>query len=224
MKFLYVKQPQIKSKMSQGKNCPHFTEILNFLADPLDPADFNHNIDELGDCTECENGVCSLWVSCLFVSDFSQRVGLPELKSIEDLDAYMEKIAVDLVMGRTSNQKANVPFNKPQYPVKVFENMIPLRAENNNNYIRSNLQKAYDAFHQEDYETAVLLFRMLLTDYNKPEELNLYAAVSYFFAADYENAVTFMNYYSEKPYGYDRVMGNAFIDLCCDKMKFNLGS
>ena len=102
--------------------------------------------------------------------------------------------------------------------------MIPLRAENNNNYIRSNLQKAYDAFHQEDYETAVLLFRMLLSDYNKPEELNLYAAVAYFFAGDYENAVTFMNYYSERPYGYDRVMGNAFIDLCCDKMKFNLGS
>lgn len=43
----------------------------------------------------------------------------------------------------------------------------------------------------------------------KPEELNLYAAVSYFFVADYDNAVTFMNYYSEKPYGYDRVMGNA---------------
>ena len=30
-----------------------------------------------------------------------------------------------------------------------------------------------------------------------------------YFAGDYDNAVTFMNYYSEKPYGYDRVMGNA---------------
>ncbi len=211
--------------MSQGKNCPNYTDIINFLADPPDETDFNGNIDELGDCTECiECGVCTLWVSCLFVSDFSSRVGLPALKTIEDLEAYMEKIALDLVMGRVSTQKTNVIINRPQYYLKDFENMIPLRAENNNNYIRSNLQKAYDAFHQEDYETAVLLFRMLLSDYNKPEELNLYAAVSYFFAGDYENAVTFMNYYSEKPYGYDRVMGNAFIDLCCDKMKFNLGN
>ena len=205
--------------MSQGKNCPHYTEILNFLADPLDPADFNHDIGELGNCTECtENGVCSLWVSCLFVSDFSPRVGLPALKAIEDLDAYMNKIAVDLVMGRTSNQKANVPVNKPQYPVKVFENMIPIRAENNNNYIRSNLQKAYDAFHQEDYETAVLLFRMLLSDYSKPDELNLYAAISYFFAEDYENAARFMEYYREKSFAYDTRKGAAFLDMCIERI------
>ena len=59
---------------------------------------------------------------------------------------------------------------------------------------------------------------MLLSDYTKPEVLNLYVAVSYFFAGDYDNAITFMNYYGEKPYGYDQEMANAFIDLCCKKL------
>ena len=205
--------------MTQVKNCPNYTDIINFLADPPNKTEFNGNIDELGDCTECiDCGVCTLWVSCLFVSDFSSRVGLPALKTIQDLEAYMEKIALDLVMGRVSTQKTNVAVNRPQYNVKDFENMIPLRAENNNNYIRSNLQKAFDAFHQEDYETAVLLFRMLLSDYSKPEELNLYAAISYFFAKDFENAARFMEYYREKSFAYDTRKGAAFLDLCSEKI------
>ncbi|MBC7695885.1 MAG: hypothetical protein H7141_10630 [Burkholderiales bacterium] len=154
----------------------------------------------------------------MFIDDLAPRLGLPpEEIGINDLDDYMEKIALALVKRKDFVRNQDVAGASRIFPLKYFENLIPLRAENNNNYIKSNLQKAFDAFHQEDYETAVLLFRMLLSDYNKPEELNLYAAVSYFFAGDYDNAVTFMNYYGERPYGYDRVMGNAFIDLCCDK-------
>ena len=136
----------------------------------------------------------------------------------------MEKIALALVKRKDFVRHQDIAGSKRVFPLKYFENLIPLRANNNNNYIRSNLQKAFDAFHLEDYETAVLLFRILLTEYNKFEDFNLYAAISYFFEGDYENAVMFMNYYSEKTYSYDRVMGNAFIDLYCDKMKFNLGS
>ena len=154
----------------------------------------------------------------MFIDNLAPRLGVPPKEiGINDLDDYMEKIAWALVKRKDFVRNQEVAGSNRLFPVKYFENLIPLRAENNNNYIKSNLQKAFDAFHQEDYESAVLLFRMLLSDYNKPEELNLYAAVSYFFAGDYDNAVTFMNYYGERPYGYDRVMGNAFIDLCCVK-------
>ena len=212
--------------MSQEKNCPNYSDIVNFLADPKDKTEMNRNIDRIGDCTECaEAGVCGLWVTCMFIDELAPRLGVPSKEiGINDLDDYMEKIALALVKRKDYVRNEDVAGSKRVFPVKYFENLIPLRAENNNNYIKKNLQKAFDAFHQEDYETAVLLFRMLLTEYNKFEDFNLYAAISYFFEGDYENAVTFMNYYSEKTYGYNRVMGNAFIDLCCDKMKFNLGS
>lgn len=212
--------------MSQEKNCPNYSDIVSFLADPKDKTEMNRNIDRIGDCTECaEAGVCGLWVTCMFIDELAPRLGLPPKEiGINDLDDYMEKIALALVKRKDFVRNQDIAGSKRVFPLKYFENLIPLRANNNNNYIRSNLQKAFDAFHQEDYETAVLLFRMLLTEYNKFEDFNLYAAISYFFEGDYENAVTFMNYYSEKTYGYDRVMGNAFIDLCFDKMKFNLGN
>ena len=212
--------------MAQEKNCPNYSDIVSFLAEPKDQTELNRNIDRIGDCTECaEAGVCGLWVTCLFIDDLASRLGLPPKEiGINDLDDYMDRIALALVKRKDFVRNQDIAGASRIFPLKYFENLIPLRAENNNNYIKSNLQKAFDAFHQEDYETAVLLFRMLLSDYNKPEELNLYAAVAYFFAGDYDNAVTFMNYYGERPCGYDRVMGNAFIDLCCDKMKFNLGS
>jgi hypothetical protein len=211
--------------MAQEKNCPNYNDIVSFLAEPKDQTELNRNIDRIGDCTECaEAGVCGLWVTCLFIDDLAPRLGLPPKEiGINDLDDYMDKIALALVKRKDFVRHQDIAGSKRVFPLKYFENFIPLRAQNNNNYIRSNLQKAFDAFHQEDYETAVLLFRMLLTEYNKFEDFNLYAAISYFFEGDYENAVTFMNYYSEKTCSYDRVMGNAFIDLCCDKMKFNLG-
>ena len=212
--------------MAQEKNCPNYSDIVSFLAEPTDKTEMNRNLDRIGDCFDCtESGVCGLWVTSLFIDDFAPLLGVPPKEiGINDLDGYMEKIALALVKRKDFVRNEDVAGSKRVFPLKYFENLIPLRAEYNNNYIRRNLQKAFDAFHQEDYETTVLLIRMLLSDYNKPEELNLYAAVAYFFAGDYENAITFMNYYGERPYGYDRVMGNAFIDLCCDKMKFNLGN
>ena len=50
-------------------------------------------------------------------------------------------------------------------PIRVIYSRDPL----NKNCAKYNLQKGFDAFHQEDYETAVLLFKMLLCNYNKPE-------------------------------------------------------
>ena len=211
--------------MPKEKYWPNYSHIFSFLANPKDETEINDNLDVIGDCTECaEADGCGLWFTYLFIDELAPRLGVPAKEiGINDLDDYMEKIAFALVKRKDYVRNEDVAGSKRVFPVKYFENLIPLRAENNNNYIKKNLQKAFDAFHQEDYETAVLLFRMLLTEYNKFEDFNLYAAISYFFEGDYENAVTFMNYYSEKMYGYDKVMGNAFIDLCCDKMKFDLG-
>ena len=212
--------------MSQGKNCPNYSDIVSFLADPGDASNMSRNLDRIGECTECtEAGVCGLWVTCLLIDDFAPMLGIPPKEiGINDLDDYMEKIALALVKRKDYVRNEDLVGSTRKFPLKYFENLIPLRAENNNNYIKSNLQKAFDAFHQEDYETAVLLLRMLLSDYTKPEALNLYAAIAYFFEGDYDNAITFMNYYGEKPYGYDQEMANAFIDLCCKKLNdINLG-
>ena len=213
--------------MPKEKYWPNYSHIFSFLANPKDETEINDNLDVIGDCTECaEADGCGLWFTYLFIDDLAPRLGVPLREiGIKDLEEYMEKIALAHVKRKYHIGNLDLAGSKRLFHVKYFENLILLRTENNNSYIKMNLQKAFDSFHQEDYKSAVLIFRLLLSHYNKPEELNLYAAVAYFFAGDYENAVTFMNYYSEIPYySYDRVMGNAFIDLCSDKMKFNLGS
>ena len=64
--------------MAQEKNCPNYSDIVSFLAEPKEKTELNRNIDRIGDCTECaEAGVCDLWVTCLFIDDFAPRLGVP---------------------------------------------------------------------------------------------------------------------------------------------------
>ena len=112
------------------------------------------------------------------------------------------------------------------YDLNDYKNMIPLTALNsmalhNNNYAAGTLQKAFDAFHQDDYETAIHLFRMIINDNANLREANLFAAISYFFYNDYESAARFMGYYGDYQYGRGDVI-SSFLDMCSVKIKQHL--
>ena len=124
---------------------------------------------------------------------------------------------------RVSTEEDDFPESKRLYSIKDFESMIPIRAVSSNalhynNYAEDTLQKAFDAFHQNDYETAILLFRMIINDNAELHEANLYVAISYLFTEDYENASRFMVYNSDYRYGMDRNLISAFLDLCTEKI------
>ena len=101
----------------------------------------------------------------------------------------------------------DISVTKNSYSLKDFVRMIPLRAG-------GLLQKAFDAFHQDDYETAILLFRVI-DENTKSTEVNLYLAISYLLLEDFENASRFMIYYEEKMYKVDRYIVSNFFDLIC---------
>ena len=124
---------------------------------------------------------------------------------------------------RASTEEEDYSESKRLYSIKDFESMIPIRAVSSNalhynNYAMDTLQKAFDAFHQNDYETAILLFRMIINDNAELHEANLYVAISYLFAEDYENASRFIIYNSDNRYGMDRDMISGFLDLCIEKI------
>ena len=102
-----------------------------------------------------------------------------------------------------------------------IKRLIPIRAINSqgfhyNDYAKDKLQKAFDAFHQEDYVTAVLLFRMIVDDNAQMKDVHLYLGVSYFFNKDYENALSFISYYLDKEYTSKIEIISWILDLCSD--------
>lgn len=122
---------------------------------------------------------------------------------------------------RASTDKYELSNKKRLYFLNNFKKAIPLRAiaSNNlhyNNYAAATLQKAFDAYHEDDYETAILLFRMIQSDHSELREVNLYLAVSYFFQNDFENAFRFMSYYADRESGTEMISG--FLDLCSGKI------
>ena len=108
-----------------------------------------------------------------------------------------------------------------QFDFRDVKNLIPIRAKNSqnfhyNDYAKDNLQKAFDAFHQDDYETEILLFRMIVDDNAQMKDVHLYLGISYFFNKDYENALSFISYYLDKEYTSKTEMISWLLDLCSD--------
>ena len=108
-----------------------------------------------------------------------------------------------------------------QFDFKDIKNLIPIRAINSqdfhyNDNAKDNLQKAFDAFHQDDYETAILLFRMIVDDNAQMKDVHLYLGISYFFNKDYANALSFISYYLDKEYTSKTEMISWLLDLCSE--------
>ena len=107
-----------------------------------------------------------------------------------------------------------------RYQLQDYLDMVPLHVLNAGMVRcspkgKQHLQQAYDAFHQQDYEMAMLQFHDVLEDSATVEEALAGLAISYFFMADYENASRYMMYYGEaKPFKPATDIVNSFQDLC----------
>ena len=123
--------------------------------------------------------------------------------------------------------KDGLPCITRAISIRDFKDMIPLKEQNSNFLLYTdkaieNLQDACDAFHQNDFETAIYLFRIILSNNEHyATHLNRYTAISYFFAKDYVNAMKFMVCCVDKVYGIDKPMGIYIADMCIDKINEN---
>ncbi len=79
-----------------------------------------------------------------------------------------------------------------RFTVKDYLNLVSVQIYGGQfgQYSKFHLQVACDAFHQEDYETAILHFRAALEAGNFYDAI-IGLAVAYFMAKDYENAAIF---------------------------------
>ena len=139
------------------------------------------------------------------------------------------------------DKKLNIPNNglclhcKPQgrclasfsqlTPTKLYLpqdylDMVPLHVVNAgmvrcNKAGKLHLQNAYDAFHQQDYETAMLQFHTVLEESATVEEALIGLAIAYYFMGDFENANRYMMYYGDiKLFQPATDIVNSFQDLC----------
>ncbi len=82
---------------------------------------------------------------------------------------------------------------------------------------KKHLQLAYDAFHQQDYETARLQFHIVLKKRGKLEEALIGLAITYFHLGDYENAFLYMWKNGELK-DHESGIVNLFKDTCIEAM------
>lgn len=79
-----------------------------------------------------------------------------------------------------------------RFTVKDYLNLVPVNFYSGKmgKYSKFHLQVACDAFHQEDYETAIINFRAVLEADNYYNAI-IGLAVAYFMVKDYDNAAIF---------------------------------
>lgn len=97
---------------------------------------------------------------------------------------------------RISKEKESYTYNSRaiKFDIKKYKNYVPLRIEGSRygQYSKFHLQTSCDAFHQEDYETAILHFRAALEGAEHLSEALYGLTLSYFIIKDYENASAFV--------------------------------
>ena len=100
-----------------------------------------------------------------------------------------------------------------------IKSLIPIRAIHSqafhyNGYAKDSLQKAFDAFHQDDYETSIHIFTEIFEDNGQMKDIHLYLGISHFCINDYENASRFIGYYVDKDYRNNEERISSLLDLC----------
>ena len=121
--------------------------------------------------------------------------------------------------GHCRNTLPPLPQTK-QYQLQDYLDMVPLHVVNAgmvrcNKAGKLHLTNAYDAFHQQDYETAMLQFHTVLEESATVEEALIGLAIAYYFMGDFENANRYMMYYGDiKPFQPATDIVNSFQDLC----------
>ena len=89
------------------KQCPHYPEMLQVLAEGRDLEDISFNIDEVQGCPHCSGpeAVCTLWIVLGLVSNLTPQLGLEQAAlTIDTLDEQAGGIAMALLNRRAANQ------------------------------------------------------------------------------------------------------------------------
>jgi len=81
--------------------------------------------------------------------------------------------------------------------------LVPLQVTDSRfgNYTKQHLQEAFDSFHQEDYETALLHFLAVLEANSNIPLVFLGTSLCYYLQGDIENAICFSQMYVDKNRG-----------------------
>jgi len=113
---------------------------------------------------------------------------------------------------KTKNQNGN-SFN-------FLMNSVPLRIAQYkyNDFTRQHLNKGFDAFHQEDYETALLHLLAPFGGLREIEGVLLAVALCYFKLGDYENA-SIVSYIFNSRFSYSGFNLDKLIDLSAAKQE-----
>ncbi len=112
--------------------------------------------------------------------------------------------------------KKIAPGNKSCFDISDYLRKIPFRISDSkgfSNYAKEHLQKAYDAFHQEDYETALINYKCVERGgiyYNEPD---FFLALAYFMLGNYQSAATHMQACIDNTF-YSTEDFNPFIEEC----------
>lgn len=118
----------------------------------------------------------------------------------------------------TEEQLYNKIKNLPKrFSFKDYTLLLPLRVTSTllGDYIKKYLQIAFDAFHQEDFETALLNFKTVLQARGNISILHYAIALCYFKLEDYELASVNMSYYlSNSNSDFLGSKENYFLLLC----------
>lgn len=134
------------------------------------------------------------------------RTPTPKLKSEYDLD---NKILPLNTRDFTSDSKYR--------SLSALINQLPIRVEGTrfSRFTKLHLDKGFEAFHQKDYETALINLLAAFDGISQVKEVLLCISLCHFFLGDYDNAVVVANVYNSR-YSYYFSSDNLdyLIDLC----------
>ena len=111
--------------------------------------------------------------------------------------------------------------NKNVSSLKELLNLVPLHAHKGRfgDYTKKHLQTAYDAFHQEDYETALLNFLTVLETNSNVSDAFLGTAICYYMLGDFEKALGYSHYLENISRVGSELLLKSFFDLCATEKK-----
>lgn len=112
-------------------------------------------------------------------------------------------------------------YYEETFDLKKYLNRVPVTAVinyRNSTFERKHLQAAYDAFHQDDFETALLNFKAAGESNNPDAPVSYSLALTYFMMEDYEQAASNMVAYLTLKYLNEK-LANCFLDECARREK-----
>lgn len=144
-----------------------------------------------------------------------QQPRLPDLLLCDDCKmlGYCKE-SISARMHESNEMATSVQVNRP-FDVKYYTAKIPFRVSSNeafSQYAKSHLQTAYDAFHQDDFETALLHFKSVERGGNYFQS-DYFLALTNFMLENYEMAGIHMQACIDHTY-YRTEDFSLFLDEC----------